>query len=76
MRAYDRPGLWRLRPPQEVRAFLERISPLNQAARIRAPLWFMLARNEGHGFRKRDNMLALRAAEADFIRFCLARAAA
>ncbi len=56
--------------------------PAAQSARMAAavrttgtPLWFMLATNEGHGFRKRDNVLALRAAEADFIRFCLARAA-
>ena len=88
-----------------MRAFLERISPLGRAAKIKAPLmivqgqndprvpaaqsarmlasarasgvplWYMLATNEGHGFRKRGNVRALRAAESDFIRFCLARTA-
>ncbi len=68
-----------------MRAFLERISPLNQAARIRKPLlvvqgqndprvpvteseqmvkaireaggqvWYLLAKDEGHGFAKKRN---------------------
>jgi len=69
----------------KMRAFMDKISPLNHAARIKAPLfvaqgandprvpaseaeqivtavrkagydvWYMLARNEGHGFRKKSN---------------------
>jgi dipeptidyl aminopeptidase/acylaminoacyl peptidase len=69
----------------KMKAFLERISPLNQVDKIRAPLfvaqgandprvpaseakqivdavrktgkdvWYFLAKNEGHGFRKKSN---------------------
>ncbi len=85
------------RDPQ-MRAFLNAISPLNHADKIRAPLlivqgrndprvpaseseqmlqsakenkvpvWFMMAEDEGHGFLKSENVLALRAAEDAFLR--------
>jgi dipeptidyl aminopeptidase/acylaminoacyl peptidase len=82
----------------EIRAFLNAISPLNHADKIRAPLmiiqgkndprvpaseseqmlraaqangapvWFMMAKDEGHGFLKRENVLAMWAAEDAFLR--------
>ncbi len=82
----------------KMRAFLNSISPLNHAQKIRAPLlivqgkndprvpaseseqmlaatkangasvWYMMAEDEGHGFRKSENVLALRAAEDAFFR--------
>ncbi len=81
----------------EMRAFLERISPLNNAEEITAPLfiiqgandprvpaseadqilaamreqdveaWYLLALDEGHGFRKKSNRDFQRAAETLFL---------
>jgi dipeptidyl aminopeptidase/acylaminoacyl peptidase len=82
----------------EMRAFLERISPVNQAHRITRPLfvaqgandprvprteseqmvatmrkrgtpvWYLLGKNEGHGFRKKENADYLFYATVRFIR--------
>ena len=82
----------------EMRAFLERISPVHQAHRITAPLfvaqgandprvprteseqmvatmrkrgtpvWYLLGKNEGHGFRKKENADYLFYATVGFIR--------
>ncbi len=87
----------------EMRAFLEEISPANQADRITAPLfiiqgandprvpaseseqilaavreaggdpWYLLAMDEGHGFRKKSNRDFQRAAETLFLREVLSR---
>lgn len=81
----------------EMRAFMERIAPLNNAARITRPLfvihgandprvpaseaeqilaavrengteaWYLLARDEGHGFRRQSNREAMQRAVAGFL---------
>jgi len=81
----------------EMRKFMERTAPLNNASRISRPLfvihgandprvpaseaeqmlaavrdngaeaWYLLARDEGHGFRKQANRQAMQAAVAAFI---------
>lgn len=82
----------------EMRAFLERISPLNQVDRMRRPLlvihgandprvpqreaeqivaalrgrgvpvWYLLARDEGHGFRKQSNQRRMDEVVVQFLR--------
>lgn len=90
----------------EMRAFLERISPTTNAARIQRPLfvlqgandprvpaseaeqivqtvrgdggevWYLLAKDEGHGFRKKSNRDAATTSSAWFLRSCLGASAA
>lgn len=86
---------------EEMRSFLERISPTTNAARIQRPLfvlqgandprvpvseaeqivrtvrsnggevWYLLAKDEGHGFRKKSNRDIATSASAWFLRSCL-----
>src|SRR5690606_35968607 len=88
-----------------MREFLESISPLRHAQRIRVPLfviqgandprvpaseaeqivstvraqggrvWYLLARDEGHGFRKKANRDLATAASAIFLQQCLSAGA-
>lgn len=85
----------------EMRRFLEDISPLHRASRIRAPLlvaagandtvvpmsqadllvervraegvpvWYVVAENEGHAYRRKSNLDYLRPVLMEFIRRCL-----